>query len=304
MHEDKAKEFPDCSYDQLCQWLKSQRTRFGKLSSSLGKSGWASKPLTDREQWIVEKWGFVQNHMVQVQRKESGRKLTMGISSRANSSEGETDPPEGPPEEPSEGPSGYGTADKQQHAKRKPACTTAADCDAPVEQLQREMFADIMQQAKTTAETISDLSQPRTPHERIVYAYSALLREEMLQIPESQWHSYCLEGLVLARAHRHLLPSPMRPMSFMPHPQMGMMAPQHAPQAMMGSRPMAHPWMAGPPHVRAASSTPHHASPGMERLGATDFQARLEGPDPSVNFTLNLSDYLMEDCPVQMGREE
>ncbi|XP_032880798.1 ensconsin-like isoform X3 [Amblyraja radiata] len=157
-------------------------------------------------------------------------KLTMGISSRANSSEGETDPPEGPPEEPSEGPSGYGTADKQQHAKRKPACTTAADCDAPVEQLQREMFADIMQQAKTTAETISDLSQPRTPHERIVYAYSALLREEMLQIPESQWHSYCLEGLVLARAHRHLLPSPMRPMSFMPHPQMGMMAPQHAPQ--------------------------------------------------------------------------
>ncbi|XP_055521685.1 uncharacterized protein LOC129715831 isoform X7 [Leucoraja erinacea] len=119
----------------------------------------------------------------------------------------------------------------------------------------------ITQQAKTTAETISDLSQPRTPHERIVYAYSALLREEMLQIPESQWHSYCLEGLVLARAHRLLLPvksfhqsllnlltfyfhafyellttnslvlqSPMRPMPFMPHPQMGMMAPQHAPQ--------------------------------------------------------------------------
>ncbi|XP_055521680.1 uncharacterized protein LOC129715831 isoform X2 [Leucoraja erinacea] len=182
-------------------------------------------------------------------------KLTTGISSRANSSEDETDPPEGPPEEPS----GYGTVDKQQHAKRKPACTTAADCDVPVEQW--EMFADITQQAKTTAETISDLSQPRTPHERIVYAYSALLREEMLQIPESQWHSYCLEGLVLARAHRLLLPvksfhqsllnlltfyfhafyellttnslvlqSPMRPMPFMPHPQMGMMAPQHAPQ--------------------------------------------------------------------------
>ncbi|XP_032868959.1 uncharacterized protein LOC116966753 isoform X2 [Amblyraja radiata] len=199
MLEDKAKEFPGCSYDQLCQWLKSQRTRFGKLSHSLGKSGSASKPLTDREQWIMEKWGFVRNHIVRVHRRQSGRKLTMGKSSCATSSEGKTDP--------SEGPSGSGTA-----YKREPARTTAADCDVPVQQLQREMFADIMRQAKTTAESINVMSQPRTPHERIVYAYSALLREEMLQIPESQWHSYCLEGLVLARAHRLLLPSPMRPM--------------------------------------------------------------------------------------------
>ncbi|XP_032891317.1 uncharacterized protein LOC116982106 isoform X2 [Amblyraja radiata] len=203
MLENKAKEFPGCSYDQLCQWFKSQRTRFGRLSHSLGKTGSASQPLTDREQWIVEKWGFVRNHIVRVHRRKSGRKLTMGKSSCATSSEGETDAPEGP--------SGSGTADKQQHAKQKPACTTAAGCNVPVQQLQREMFTDIMQQAKTTAETINVLSQPRTPHERIVYAYSTLLREEMLQIPESQWHSYCLEGLVLARAHRLLLPSPMRP---------------------------------------------------------------------------------------------
>ncbi|XP_055519180.1 ensconsin-like isoform X2 [Leucoraja erinacea] len=75
MLEDKAKEFPGCSYDQLCQWLKSQRTRFGKLSHSLGKSGSASKPLTDREQWIMEKWGFVRNHIVRVHRRKSGRKV-------------------------------------------------------------------------------------------------------------------------------------------------------------------------------------------------------------------------------------
>lgn len=59
----------------------------------------------------------------------------MGKSSCATSSEGEPDPPEGP--------SGSGTADKQVHAKWKPACTTAAESETPVEQLQREIFADV-----------------------------------------------------------------------------------------------------------------------------------------------------------------
>ncbi|XP_032890679.1 uncharacterized protein LOC116981736 [Amblyraja radiata] len=170
--------------------------------------------------------------------------------------------------------SGPSTAAKQVHSKRKPARTSAPECEEAGEQSQRKMFTDIMQQAKTTADVINIMSQPRTVHERTVYAFSTFLREEMLQIPECEWLSYSSEAFAVARAHRSPQPSLMRHMPFMGHQQMGMMAPHHAHRAMMGPRHMAYPWMASAPNIRAGSSTPHQAHPASDMV-TRDLRATL-----------------------------
>ncbi|XP_055518995.1 uncharacterized protein LOC129713746 [Leucoraja erinacea] len=202
MLEDKAKEFPGCTCDQLCQFYKSQRTRYGRLTRSLHKSGSGTRFVTERQQWIVEKWGFINDHIVRVEKKQSTRKFNKERPQRAISSEDELDPHEGP--------SGSTTPTSQERSTRKQTIvipiagcsTTAAEEEESRQASQREMIKEIVQQAKATTDTMITMTQPKTSHERIVETFSAFLTQEMLLIPESEWVSFSMEAFALARAHR------------------------------------------------------------------------------------------------------
>ncbi|XP_055487424.1 uncharacterized protein LOC129694707 isoform X3 [Leucoraja erinacea] len=75
LFQEKAKEYPDCTYDQLCQWIKNQRTIYGKLTTMATKTGTAGKKFTKRQQWIHDKWSFMKPHIVRVERRRSCKKF-------------------------------------------------------------------------------------------------------------------------------------------------------------------------------------------------------------------------------------
>ncbi|XP_055521175.1 uncharacterized protein LOC129715328 [Leucoraja erinacea] len=78
LFQEKAKEYPDCTYDQLCQWIKNQRTIYGKLTIMGTKTGTAGKKFTKRQQWIHDKWSFMKPHIVRVERRRSCKKNLAG----------------------------------------------------------------------------------------------------------------------------------------------------------------------------------------------------------------------------------
>ncbi|XP_032869233.1 uncharacterized protein LOC116966955 isoform X1 [Amblyraja radiata] len=193
MLEDKAKEFPGCTCDQLCQFYKSQRTMYGRLTRSLHKSGSGRKSMTERQQWIVEKWGFINDHIVRVEPNQSTRKFNKERPQRAISSEDELDPHERP--------SGSTTPTSQEYSTRKQTIVIpTAGCSTTA--ASQRMIKEIVQQAKATTDTMITMTQPKTSHERIVETFSAFLTQEMLLIPESEWVSFSMEAFALARAHR------------------------------------------------------------------------------------------------------
>jgi len=52
---------------QLKQFLDSMRTRYSRLTDpKKKKSGQASVDLTDRDKWVLERFGFLKNHIVRV----------------------------------------------------------------------------------------------------------------------------------------------------------------------------------------------------------------------------------------------
>uniref|UniRef100_UPI00358E8931 uncharacterized protein n=1 Tax=Myxine glutinosa TaxID=7769 RepID=UPI00358E8931 len=66
------------SVDDLKQWLKSQRTKFSKLSTQ-GRSGEGAKVHTDREKWTLERFAFLGKHVVR-QSKKAGATLKRKIA--------------------------------------------------------------------------------------------------------------------------------------------------------------------------------------------------------------------------------
>lgn len=66
--EEKAKEV-HLTKDELYTWYDSLRTRYGRLL--LTKSGDGSKPLTDREQWILRNFEFVKGQITRQPSRQS-----------------------------------------------------------------------------------------------------------------------------------------------------------------------------------------------------------------------------------------
>ena len=61
--------------EQLSRWLHTKRTRYGKLTKKLEKSGAARVPLTDLDRWILDKFSFMGAHIV---RQREPRTLGIG----------------------------------------------------------------------------------------------------------------------------------------------------------------------------------------------------------------------------------
>uniref|UniRef100_UPI00358E1E0C uncharacterized protein n=1 Tax=Myxine glutinosa TaxID=7769 RepID=UPI00358E1E0C len=70
--------FSSLSVDDLKQWLRSQCTKFSKLSTQ-GRSGDGAKVHTDREKWTLERFAFLGKHVVR-QSKKAGATLKRKIA--------------------------------------------------------------------------------------------------------------------------------------------------------------------------------------------------------------------------------
>jgi hypothetical protein len=87
----KAKELK-CTLSQLMKWWATRQTRFGKLTRE-GKSGDpGTKPLTEKEKWILKKLAFLEVHIMRHQGKTTGgldsvlsqNVLALGIQAAVN----------------------------------------------------------------------------------------------------------------------------------------------------------------------------------------------------------------------------
>ena len=58
-----ARNFPGCTHLQVKKLVDKKRTDFGKIEKRESKSGSASRPRTQREQNVVEVWGFLAGHI-------------------------------------------------------------------------------------------------------------------------------------------------------------------------------------------------------------------------------------------------
>lgn len=61
--KDLAQTFSNCSYQQVKKVVEKKRTDFGKIEKRGSKSGSAARPRRQREQNIVEVWGFLARHI-------------------------------------------------------------------------------------------------------------------------------------------------------------------------------------------------------------------------------------------------
>ncbi|XP_041349356.1 uncharacterized protein LOC121368683 [Gigantopelta aegis] len=71
--KEKAQQF-GISAEQLTIWLKSIRDRAGKITKKQ-PSGSGAQPLTDRDKWVLDNFGYIQNYMRRVaegKRKKGG----------------------------------------------------------------------------------------------------------------------------------------------------------------------------------------------------------------------------------------
>ena len=58
-----ARNFTDCSHLQVKKFVEKKRTDFGKIEKRESKSGSAARPRTQREQKVVQVWGFLAGHI-------------------------------------------------------------------------------------------------------------------------------------------------------------------------------------------------------------------------------------------------
>ena len=54
-------------------WLKSGRTRYGKLTNE--RSGSGSKTHSKANQFIVDHWKFIQEHITRIEGRKSSKKV-------------------------------------------------------------------------------------------------------------------------------------------------------------------------------------------------------------------------------------
>ena len=50
--------------EQLARWIHTKRTRYGKLTKKMEKSGAGRVPITDLDRWILDKFAFMGAHIV------------------------------------------------------------------------------------------------------------------------------------------------------------------------------------------------------------------------------------------------
>jgi len=95
--DEKAAELA-CTTAQLKTWIDSMRTAVGKLTDPTKKpSGGAAKVRSDRDDWIIENFGYLEKHIKRVdagKRKKGGQLAeSLGLlSSKLGTSEEDTEP--------------------------------------------------------------------------------------------------------------------------------------------------------------------------------------------------------------------
>ncbi|XP_055505176.1 uncharacterized protein LOC129705593 [Leucoraja erinacea] len=196
--ENKAKEFPGCTLAQLCQWFKSQIATYDKLSQIASWSGSGDTYVTQRKQWIMDKWFDEISSLSRFSSVEDLDSL--------------------------EGTSGSTPSGSHQQSTR--SRTTAGFIPTAAEEEERQatqlkLTKELVQQVLAAKQS---MTQPQTPHERTVDIFLAYLRTVMLKIPENIWHSYTADAL--SRALSFAQPAPLQ-MEFLSHPHMGLVVPPH-----------------------------------------------------------------------------
>ena len=85
--DEKAKEL-SCTAQQLKTWIDSMGTSVGKLTDPTKKpSGGEAKILTDRDNWIMENFGYLEKHIKRVHagKKKKGGQLSHSLSAKSGS---------------------------------------------------------------------------------------------------------------------------------------------------------------------------------------------------------------------------
>lgn len=215
----KAKEFPGCTYAQLCRWIKGQRTRYGKLSRSASKSGSDGKKITDREQWILDKWAFMETHIIRLEKRRSTKRFEKKTLPRIYSEDAldalefEFEKKTLPSVSSEDGLDALEVISEptpstsQQHSARRwiTASPTVGSTTTTAEEeerqaTQRELIKELVQQATGAREARHSMIQPQTSHERAVDTFLAFLKTELLKIPENVWNSYTIDALSRAQS--------------------------------------------------------------------------------------------------------
>ena len=86
--DQKAKEL-GCTAQQLKTWIDSMRTSVGKLTDPSKKpSGGAARILTDRDNWIMENFGYLERHIKRVDagKRKKGGQLSQSLSAKTPTS--------------------------------------------------------------------------------------------------------------------------------------------------------------------------------------------------------------------------
>ncbi|XP_032869111.1 uncharacterized protein LOC116966869 isoform X2 [Amblyraja radiata] len=194
----KAKEFPGCTYAQLCRWIKGQRTRYGKLSRSASRSGSGGKKVTDREQWILDKWAFMETHIIRLERRRSTKRFEKKTLPSVSSEDG-LDALE-VISEPTPSTSQQHSARRWITASPTVGSTTTTAEEEERQATQRELIKELVQQATGAREARHSMIQPQTSHERAVDTFLAFLKTELLKIPENVWNNYTIDALSRAQS--------------------------------------------------------------------------------------------------------
>ncbi|XP_032880831.1 uncharacterized protein LOC116975622 isoform X2 [Amblyraja radiata] len=310
LFQEKAKEYPDCSYDQLCQWIKNQRTIYGKLTIMGTKTGTAGKKFTKRQQWIHDKWSFMKPHIVRVERRRSCKKFQ------------KLNPPPSAPlaevEDPLEvtsitraglmpiGPTVPNWAPRllmpalstttpstsQQHYQRRMAHENHSEASSPdvtngdEEGERNEMIRILIEQAKDATRAFHEDPKPKSPQEEYVKSLTRFIGSLINCAPNNRMLTFTrgLLNYVLDFCEQSEQPMPQVRRQQMPPRQMFPMEQpsQYYEQSLMGH----------PPHMRMGAQP--HLQADQRRLSMTSPQT-YANLHPAGSLTSNNVDYTPQE---------
>ncbi|XP_078259326.1 uncharacterized protein LOC144595618 [Rhinoraja longicauda] len=197
--EVKAKEFPDCTYEQQGVFFKSQKTRFGKLSQRANVRVWCQEPDAEAGVDLAEVVLSEVTHCASggPTKPEYICNFTFdrGVPHSRTSSEDECDPIEGP----------YGST-IHPHSKRSKTTGGSSACSTTGEEREaglREQVSNLMQQVEESRNVVQIMAQPQTTHEMAVDTFLGFLKTQILKIPHEAWFSYTIDALMMARDFSH-----------------------------------------------------------------------------------------------------
>ncbi|XP_032884410.1 uncharacterized protein LOC116977772 [Amblyraja radiata] len=272
----------------LCLWFKSQGSECGKLSPSGNKSGSGGKNFTPTQQWIIDKWGFINSHIILEERRQSTKKFDKKKPLPCLSSEEEFDPLEGT--------SGSTPSTSQQHSKRSKTTASSTAGSTPTateveeeEGSQQELIKTLMQQATEAREARQAMTQPQTPHEKAVDTFLGFLKTELLKIPENLWFNYSVSAMTMAHKFSQSTQQQMGRPQMGPPQQMPLMGPPHQqahqPPSLMAPSQMPPPVMPCSPMATSPMGRSPSSTGQQQQYSQKQQQQPTSTPSPQPSST-------------------